>query len=96
MSQLSAVYILHIDTSDFTALNQVFQLRSTQFVYNFNITITNDDILETTEEFSAHLTPVTQDSNIDTNPDMATVKIADDDGKNTVALPCAVFDHGDA
>ena len=67
--------------SDFSDVDQVFQLISTQLTYNFNITVVNDDILEELEDFFVNLTRVTQVEIIDITPDMATVNIADDDGK---------------
>ena len=62
-------------------MNQVFQLSSTQLTYNFNITIVNDDILEKAEVFFIRLTRVTEEGRIEIMPSMATVTVADDDGK---------------
>ena len=67
--------------SDFSGVDQVFQLSSTQLTYNFNITIVNDDVVEIPEDFFISLTPVTQESRMEIMPDMVTVNIADDDGK---------------
>ena len=66
---------------DFSGVDQVFQLNSTQLTYNFNITIVDDGVLELMEEFSVSLTHVTQEGKIDIIPDMATVTIVDNDGK---------------
>ena len=62
-------------------MDEVFELKSTQFAYEFNITIANDGIVETVEEFIVSLKPNTLGSNIDIFPDVAFVNIADDDGK---------------
>ena len=67
--------------SDFSGVDQVFQLISTQLTYNFNITIVNDDVVEISEDFFISLTCVTQGGRIKIMPSMATVNIADDDGK---------------
>ena len=62
-------------------MDEVFQLKSTQLAYEFNITIVNDDILETIEEFLVSVTHVTEDGSIDIDPNVAIVTVADDDGK---------------
>ena len=67
--------------SDFSGVDQVFQLNSTQLTYDLNITIVNDDVVEMPEGFSISLTPVIQEGRIEIIPSIATVNIADDDGK---------------
>ena len=67
--------------SDFSGVDQVFELNSTELTYTFNITIVNDDVVEVTEDFSISLTRVTQMGRISITPDMATVSITDNDGK---------------
>ena len=62
-------------------VNQVFQLSSAQLTYNFNITIVNDDILEIAEDFFIKLARVTEVGRIEIMPSVATVTLADDDGK---------------
>ena len=62
-------------------MDQVFQLSSTQFTYNFNITIVNDDIVEVPEDLFINLTRVTQEGSMEIIHNMATVNIDDDDGR---------------
>ena len=62
-------------------MDEIFQVKSTQLAYEFNITIVNDGILEAEEDFLVSLVHITQGVNIDIDPDVATVSIVDDDGK---------------
>ena len=62
-------------------MDEVFELKSTQLAYEFNITIANDGIVETAEEFIVSLKTNTLGGNIDIFPDVAFVNIADDDSK---------------
>ena len=62
-------------------MEEVFQLKSTELAYEFNITITNDGMLEAPEDFLVSLKHVTHSDNINIDPDMAIVNIVDDDGK---------------
>ena len=75
------LFIFFKDVSDFTAMDEVFELKSTQFAYEFNITITNDDIVEEAEHFIITLSHVTEGGNIDIDPDETIVNIADNDCK---------------
>ena len=74
-------------------MDQVFQLRSTQFTYNFNITIVNDDIVEVPEDLFVNLTRVTQEGSMKIIYNMATVNIADDDGRWTPFFSGALLEY---
>ena len=78
---LSFFSFFYLGTSDFTAMDEVFELKSTRLAYEFTINIANDGIVEEEEEFIVILKHVSQGGNIDIFPDVAIVKIADDDGK---------------
>ena len=84
---VTATFFLLLATSSVSAgVDQVFQLNSTRFTYNFNITILNDGIVEVAEEISVTLTHATQKDRIDLTPDMTTVNIMDDDGNYIVSI----------
>ena len=85
--QINGIYCIHCVTdvflllagSDFSGVNQAFQLSSTKLTYNFNITIVNDDTVEVPEYFFVNLTHVTHECSVKIIPKMATVNIVDDD-----------------
>ena len=78
---ISGPFFLLLAASNFSDVEQVFQLISTQPTYTFNITIVNDNIVEGQEDFFINLASVTQVGIIGNSHDMATVNIADDDGQ---------------
>ena len=75
------IFFLLLAVSDYSAVNRTFQLNPMQLMYNFTITIENDDVVEVPEEFSLHLTRVTQEGRVTISPALAIVSIADNDGK---------------
>ena len=80
--------------SDFSGLNQVFHLRFTQLTHNLNIIIVNEDVLEITANFTSIGHISYKKGRIKITSSMATVNIADDDGKLAPVFPCAMIEYG--
>ena len=78
---MTGIFFLLPAGGDFSGVDQVFELNSTQHNYTFNITIVNDNLVEGPENFFVNLTHLTQVELIEITPDMVTVNTADDDGK---------------
>ena len=88
-------FFLLLVTSDYSSVDQEFQLDAAKLTYSFNLTIVNDDVVEPTEDIVISLARVTTEGNILITRDAALVTIADNDGEQTLSFVCARFEYGE-